>query len=243
MTFSLEAQLFGIALALYVSDAILLLYPNEGLLTAIGKGQWRVTFGSDTTRVRGKEVLFPSLILIHRPCFKLSWDYERVNREIRLTTDWLSRAEQFRALSPLVYGIAFAQLVIFPYAILIDRTDMSIMIALIYLYGTILAGLIWVWFQRQKFCLDNKGFTLLGFECLICPPLALNLVRKLSLKYCSSNDDLLLVAQELLQESAWHEVKKSFCDRLDEEIDAESETSARLQMLRAHRSILSEERV
>ncbi len=42
MSLSTELQLHALAIGLYVFDSVLLLYPNEGALTLIGNGKWRV---------------------------------------------------------------------------------------------------------------------------------------------------------------------------------------------------------
>jgi hypothetical protein len=42
MSLSTELQLLALAIGLHVFDSVLLLYPNEGALTLIGNGKWRV---------------------------------------------------------------------------------------------------------------------------------------------------------------------------------------------------------
>lgn len=236
MNLSVELQLLAVAIGLYVFDSMLLLFPNEGVLTSIGRNKWRIAFGSDNTRVRGKEILFPNLFLPHRPIFKLSWDYEGADPSKLIDIDWVAQKELFKNLTVPIYAIGFAQFILFPYVIFFFLTDLSIIIAIAYLYGSILIALIMIYRKRQIFHISKKKFYSLSFECLVCPPVAFNLVRKISLSLPVLRQDLLIVAQGLLEEKAWHVTKNLFISRLAEAIDFEDEGTQRHIRLNANRA-------
>ena len=235
MTLSVELQLLALTIGLYVFDSMLLLFPNEGLLTSIGNSKWHISFGSDTTRVRGKEVLFPNLFLPQRPIFKLSWDYEGVNASKLMNVDWLAQKNLFKNLMIPIYAIAFAQFILFPYVIFFFLTDLSIIIAIAYLYGSVLLALFLIYRKRDLFHISKRNFFSLSFECLVCPPVAVNLIRKISLSLPDINEDLLSVAKRLLEDEVWHVTKNSFMSKLMEEIDFEDEGTPRYIKLIANR--------
>jgi len=242
MRLSVELQLLALAIGLYVFDSMLFLFPNEGVLTSVGKARWRVTFGSDKTRVRGKEILFPNLLFLHRPIFKLSWDSEGATTQVApIAFDWDAQKVLFKGLMMPVYGIGVAQFIVFPYVIFFFLTDISIIVSLVYLYGSILIALFLVYRNRGIFHLSKRKFLSLSFECLICPPVAVNLVRKLSLGLPEINQDLLVVSQNLLGLEDWRTTKEKFISRIGEDIDFEDENTPRFVNLNANRDKLLKE--
>jgi len=81
----------------------------------------------------------------------------------------------------------------------------------------------------------------LSFECLVCPPVAVNLVRKLSLGLPEINQDLLVVSQNLLGVEDWRITKEEFISRIVEDIDFEDENTPRFVNLNATRDKLLKE--
>ena len=242
MSLSAELQLFMLAVGLYVFDSMLLLFPNEGILTSVGKARWHVAFGSDNTRVRGKEILFPNLFLLHRPIFKLSWNCEGVARQDPPNAfDWAAQRDRFKGLMIPVYGIGFAQFLVFPYVIFFFLTDLSIVLSLAYLYGSIFVALFLVYRKREDFHLSKRKFLSLSFECVVCPPVAVNLIRKISVGLPELAQDLLVVSQALLEGEDWNRTKDKFISRIGEEIDFEDENTPRFEKLIANRDRLLNE--
>jgi len=233
MSLSVEFQLLMLAVGLYVFDSTLLLYPNEGVLTLIGKDKWRIMFGSDNTRVRGKEVLFPNLLLPHRPVFKLSWEYEGAKLDAS-AVDWKVQKTLFKELALPVYLIGIAQFIMFPYVIFFYLTDLSIICSLVFLYLSILLSLFLVYRKRDSFYISKSKFFSISFECLVCPPVAFNLVRKLSLSLPEIKEDLLMVSKILLEPEIWRDAKGQFISRIIEEINFEEEGTSRFANLNAN---------
>ena len=91
------------------------------------------------------------------------------------------------------------------------------------------------------FHLSSGKFLSLSFECLICPPVAVNLVRKLSLGLPEINQDLLVVSQNLLGVEDWRTTKEKFIARIVEDIDFEDENTPRFVNLNANRDRLLNE--
>ena len=73
---SVEVQLIGLILALYLHDSILLLYSNEGVLTSSGSGRWKLGLGFSNTHIFGKELYLPNLLTVYRPMYRMRWEFE-----------------------------------------------------------------------------------------------------------------------------------------------------------------------
>jgi hypothetical protein len=73
--------------------------------------------------------------------------------------------------------------------------------------------------NAELFGLTGRKFVGLCFECLVCPPLAINLVRRLSLDLCSSAD-LLDASAKLLAPEDWANAKQKFAQRLEDQMSA-----------------------
>ena len=109
---------------------------------------------------------------------------------------------------------------------------------MVLLYASLLLALIWIGVNRARLGLTSGGFAMLAFECLVCPPFALNLVRKISAAM-PILDDLVRVARVLQAPQEWEASRREFVLRLDEEIEAEAEGSARLPVLTQSRRELA----
>ncbi len=224
MNISVELQLLLLAIALFVQDSTLLLFANEGLLM----GSWpkrkkcavrfNTLFGSDNARFKGKELLLLSL-LVHRPAFRLAWSYsDNWIKKPSATFDFHAKCVALKPLMPLMYVLALIQFVLLPIVVRFYLTDAHLIAVIALLYGTIIMTLSLLTLQRKPLKLSAKHLTTLWFECLICPPISINLVRKVSLKYVL-NADLLQLSQQLLSRNDWLATQPIFLKRLDEAID------------------------
>lgn len=222
----------ALAFALFLNDSVFLLFANEGILSADGRRRWRIALGSSNFQLRGKQLFFTHLLLIHRPIFKLTWSLEK--NTTATTTNWQDQRQVFNALRPIVVGIGFMQFIALPFVLFFYLTNVSIITVLILLYGLITAALIIVGLKRQPFALSKKRLTVLCFECLICPPIAVNLVRKLSLGL-NLTDDLVSTAKALLATDQWQAAQLEFIHRIDIQLTSEEDLSLRHAALKARR--------
>ncbi len=199
---------------IYILDCLVLLYANEAVTRLNGPG-WSVDFGSRQTWVAGKRVYllnpFTPLVAVYRTHWTIG-DCLPVADESALA-QWAEHALLIARLDARIAATAWVVLVILPIAML--------------LWGPLgfLAGAALSWFVvivllvrfagcRRALNLSMSEFAVLAFECLACPPCAVNLLRKLSLRY-RMNVDLLAVAARLDAGPA-----VSVLDRVGQQADA-----------------------
>lgn len=233
MVLQAEWTLMALAAALYVWDSALLLYANEGLLTPRGRDGWALELGS-TLRLAGRELYLPSPLTLHRPLFRLAWSFEAPAAG---DPGWSARRAAFRPLAPLVWGMAAALFVLLPLGLFSRFGEPMLIAALALLYLDILAALAWAALRRTRLGIAPKRLAALAFELLVCPPFALNLVRRLSLEI-PIGEDLIAAARRLQGADEWQASRALFAARLDDALLDESEDSPRAAALGRYRNLL-----
>jgi len=124
--------------------------------------------------------------------------------------------------------------------------------ALIYLTDI---GIVWLmWLYRRPLHLENRLFILPALELLICPPFAINIIRRLSLRVPVSEDFAhaarrllgpedwqVAQAEMLLRLDDWQTAQAEMLLQLDDEISLESPDDAWQKALQARRANLLDE--
>lgn len=238
MLLQAEVLLMALAIGLYLYDSALLLHFDEAVLVPAGRSRWLVRFGSDKLRLMGKELLLPNPLLPHRPLYRLSWRIPPV--PAALDDQWAARRTLFKRLAPLAWGMALALFVLLPLGLFTWLGTPLLLAALLLLYINTVVALSWIARNRTRLGLSRKHLTLLAFESLVCPPLALNLIRRISLAM-PVREDLMVAAERLQSLADWNSTRREFIRRLDEEIDGEDEGSERAALLRRSRQRLMED--
>lgn len=232
---SAELVLMAAIAGLYLYDSALLLHCNEAVLVPGGRRGWTVGFGSPNLGIGGKELLVPSPLQIHRPLYRLSWQFESAGAAVQ---PWAPAPERFAALAPLLWVIAVALFVLLPLGLFTRVGELALLAALVLLYPGILAALAWTWRHRAEFGLSRRRFAGLAFESLVCPPFALNLVRHLA-GNVQVREDLVSAARRLQGEEGWARTRRQLVKRLSNEIDAEDAGSERHGLLQQRRQMLA----
>lgn len=236
MSFSYEIQLMAIAIALYIFDSSLLLYANEGVLIAGPNGKWHAIQGSEEFMLLGRSVYVTNLLAPHRPAFRLVWTFDQPD-EKGSSTEWPDLAGKVRSVAPFTVGAAVALYVLLPLGFFTRLGTPFVFAALAALYLNIILAVCWLYPQRAAIHMHGKQFAALVFECIACPPFAVNLVRRVSLAQTIS-EEFLVAAQRLLDADAWADVRTRCVQQIDDEIEGEPEGSARVQALRNQRQRL-----
>lgn len=227
MVLQAELALMAAAAGLYLCDSALLLYFDEGILAPAGRGRWRVLFASDKFRLMGRGLFLPNPLLPHRPVFRLGWRFPSPGRAV--DAQWPARRALFRPLAPAVWAMSLALFVVLPLG-LFRLGEPALLAAVVMLYASIAAALVWTGLNRGRLGVPARRFAVLAFESLVCPPFALNLVRRLS-SAMPIGEDLVRAARALQAPHDWDASRLEFIARLDEEIDCEEEGSLRLPVL------------
>lgn len=232
-----EVLLVGGLVGLYLYDSALLLASNEVLLSPDRKGRWHALFGSNNFQLRGKEPFVPNPLLPHRPIYRFSWDSEGI---IVRSREWTAPVNRYSFLAPSIWFMFLAIFVLIPLGLLTRLGSIAIASGIILFYVNALIALSSVWFKRSDHGLSKRRFVSLAFECLTCPPFAINLVRHLSLGI-QPKEDFLSVVDQCLIGSARDAALSEVIIRIKNEIDWEDESSLRAQTLNSHLQYLSHE--
>lgn len=212
---STEVQLLVLAGLFYVYDSALLLYVNEGTLSPTRKG-WSVKTGDTGFTLRGKNLVFPNLLLPHRPVFRLSWNYK--HPAITPKVAWDTEKSLYSAFIPMVYGMALTLFFTLPAVLFFNRSDIALLscLALIYL-NAVLTGIV-LFFSRQQLQLSKSKCWSIFLECLLCPPLTINVIRKISTQRAPL-DSLVAAGVSLLEKEEWEHLRDELIAQIDNEIE------------------------
>ena len=228
-----EVALMLLVLGLYLYDSLLLLASNEAVLFQGWRGRWHAAFGADGWRLGMREPLLPNPLTPHRPLYRLRWRFDAPNEASADATARLVPVELLR-LTPFVLGLWLALFVLLPASLFFPAIGVSIGAAVAFAYLNIVAALLTLAALRAKLGLAASRFAALAIECLLCPPFAINLVRKLAAP-TPSRENFLVASERLLGGEALAQVHAACARRLDEQIDLEAEASPRMACLLATR--------
>ncbi|MFN5101022.1 MAG: hypothetical protein ACK5D0_12490 [Burkholderiaceae bacterium] len=212
---SSEVQLLLLAALLYVFDSALLLYVNEGTLTPTGK-DWSIKTGGSGFTIRGKNLVFPNLLLPHRPVFRLSWNYKTPT--ITAPIAWEAERSLYRKLVPMVYGMAILLFLTLPAVLFFNRSDVVLLTCLTMIYmNAALTGIALFNSRKQLELSKDKCWSIL-LECLLCPPLNINVIRKISTQRVLPGS-LVAAGVSLLRKEEWDRLRDELLDQIDNEIE------------------------
>ena len=259
----IEFWLMGGVILAYVVDSALLLFANEGALTRTASGRWRARLGAAAFTLGGRGLYLPPLGAPHQPLFRLVWtgkervEQEKVNADeqpqaesapaetqarmaeaVDVFARWESVADAFYPLSLPLLLIALGLYLYLPLALFSRLGHFAFGFALALAYGGALHGILWVYWHRERFGLTRPRWAALALECLLCPPCALNLVRKVSVRLPATllpTTELVQTASLLLEQSELERFHRELVPVLEETLEADADASkeAGLRHLRA----------
>jgi len=237
MMVHVELALLALFAALYVYDSALLLHSNEAVLVQCRKGRWIAGFGSARATLRGLELYLPNPLLPTRPMVRLSWQYEG-SKPARGKVVPVVRREQFRVLVPLVWSHFACSFVVLPLALFAHWGDLFIALAFALIYANVLLLALVLWWRRRALGLSGRQLASVVFDIAVCPPFALNLIRRLSLRI-PVGEDFVQAARRLQKPADWELTKAELRSRLSQELQGEEPDAPRAQALRAQCESLS----
>jgi hypothetical protein len=228
---SSEVLLVGLIFALYLTDCVRLLDPDEALLIGRGPGRWAPGFGARHWRLAGKEPFLVNPLLPDQAVFRLRW---RPVPAVSPAADPSSNPPQTRTVelpvqaTRLGYFAWATWLLLFvtvPLCLLARLGPAATLPAAALVYASVLASLAAAWAWRVPLQLGASAFGLLAFECLACPPHAANIARKV-VALRPVDEDFETAAARLLAPPQWDEARSECLARLDEQIERHGEDAA-----------------
>jgi hypothetical protein len=240
---SVEVLLVAAASAIYIADSAQLLYANEGLIFLVRRG-WRATLGAKQFSLLGRSVHIPAPLAPQRPLFRLSWSASAASEGAAAATgaerptaaEWAALAERFAPLALPLWVIALGLFALLPIGLFSPLGYRAVLPGLLLIYGGAVWALAWTWLRRGPLHLTRSKWSLLAFECLACPPCALNLVRKLSLGMDEAllpGRNLIQAVDTLLRASERSTFRRSLIESLEDRLDLdEGSTGAFIRQMR-----------
>lgn len=234
-----EWLLLALLLALYLYDSAHLLAANESAFSVDRHGCWQVHFGAEHFPLKGREPLLAQPWAPWRPLFLLRWSMQGSDGQ---TAAWNEEALQafFRRLTLWILLQMVGLFGMLPLGLTTRLGYDFAALGLLVFYAAAGVALTLSWRQRQALQLSARQFAGLAFECLSCPPFALNLVRHLSWRL-PVGESLPQAAQRLLPPPAQAAVRTAMLSRLASALAWEEENTAANQAMQTYRQTLLNE--
>jgi hypothetical protein len=234
---SYEVELLALAALLYFYDSCALLYSNEAILICDSSQHWSATTGWRGFLLAGRALCVLNPFTPYRPSFQLHWDFNRLDTESTDLT-WSNRAQEFKGIGPLTLTAGIALFFLLPLGMFTELGRYAVISAVSLLYGSILLALFQL---RRKGILTAFGvqhFWGFAFECIACPPFAVNMIRRITLAYRVA-EPLPLAAVRLLNANRWAELRDRCVLRIDDALQQVGEDSREYKALEAQKQRLT----
>lgn len=218
--FTVSAEL-QIALAIcifYLYDAALGLQADEGLLRRARKS-WHAQLATQGFELRRAYLLWPPVLLPHQPVYRLRWNPAHIQLPAapQAVQQLARHAASFTPFVLPLYLLALLLFAALPIVFFVLHSEMAQLMALALIYlSTLWLALLCVRHGRQGHT-DAKAARSIAIQILLCPPFALNAVRKLSLAYTPACD-LPQAAQQLARPDSWQALAKAMHGTIKEQI-------------------------
>jgi hypothetical protein len=237
VSFDAQAGLMLLACALYVFDALLLLRPDELVLTEGRSGAWHPRFGANGWKLRGLEPLLPNLLAPWRPMVRVHWAFE----EGLAVTDTGPPLPTLRS-GPRVATTVLLLLVFIalPVGLFVYPVTSFVLAVVALIYATCVAIVTLLFFEWRRLGLRRSEFWKLSVEYIACPPFAINAVRKTSLM-TPIRRGLARAPASRSDAAAWLDRQVEI--RVREQMDSEPEGSERMGRLKGLAQSLAQRQV
>jgi len=208
--------------ALYLFDSSSLLYSNE-LILSESKRSFSATTGS-SLQIGGRFLYVPNILKPHHAHFKGSWswrDHGAAREFIPELLHFVDALSLPKAGCALLAGLMFLAL---PYLLLTSGKPLLLLFTLCSIYLTIAVMVHSAYRHRKALELSRRQIALIGTEAFLCPPFAINFVRKICEKR-GLKQDALALSQRLLSRNRMLSTLAAVQERLATSIAFTDESS------------------
>ncbi len=189
MNLSYEVLLVIGIYGFYIYDSIFLVYSNQ-IVFVESLGKWKFSFPSYRYRLRGKFLFLPNILTPYKAIFLQSWP----SQEKQFSSSSNNKQKIFlKELLPYrIYSVSIAFLVLLalPLGIFFLASTNLLLVILLSIYFLSLTLVTNLWFDRRNLNLTNKEVVSIAIDAIACPPFAVNIVKKISLKMRSENSPI-----------------------------------------------------
>lgn len=232
MTLSFEALLILGAIGFYLYDSIELLRINEFALVRNGE-RWSYVYPTSGWQILRKWPFIPNPIRPDVDIYLVSWSPNASTR--RKSTKRLnvfeSRVTPLRHSARVLFAMLF---LVLPLVLLIYGSGVQLLLLFVCVYGTIVVVAYLLYRNRRPLQLTTRRLLLLLFECLACPPFAVNVLRKVTYRSALIGDPISF-AMRVLDRDTFCRLVSDVCERIEMQLCWFDEGAARYSALVAYR--------
>ncbi len=216
----------------------MLLYANE-LVYLHTQGRWSFTTAPSCWQLSGKYLYLPNLLTPERALFRVNWSPSSRQQHHEMEMRELQRLlEAVDSLRYLMQALWVLLIIVLPITLLVSGTSSLLLAVLGLIYLTIVTLLFQVYRKRGDLGLTRVAFAKLAFDSLACVPLALNLLRKVTLRYPLARDPIKF-AQLQFDATVFSQLVATLDQWITNELQCEEETSPRYKSLRDYQQMLT----
>jgi hypothetical protein len=237
-----EVQLILVIFLLYLYDCVVLAYHNEVVAHRLPSG-YSVVFPRNSAAFGRRLLLWLSPATPFYPAYRLVWS--SCPPPAAAPAAWVGA---FRARDAALFSRLFPGTLLLALAVLLFIPLGLYFLSPLYVLALLPLVYLLVFFQLRQLArfradypapsLAQGKFWLLAVECFICPPSAINLVRKVSLNLPLAVD-LVCFAENLLPPDACQQVVGSVVERIGEQLLlAEDMNAPEVRQMQAHAACL-----
>lgn len=223
MTLAAESLLALLIIGLYINDSVSLLPGNQAMLAQGVRGQWAARFAARRFTLLGKHVFVGGVLPPNTLLFKLAWTMEA---DAPASPGWEGYGRLLRPFQWAAALLFVLIMVLLPLALVLRAGDAAVLILLALTYLSVCNVWIALWLARHRLELSSAYCLKLGVEMLLCPPVAVNLPRRISLQR-TVDEDFVSACRRLLPPTQWADAAENLVMRIDDELESEDAGSAR----------------
>ncbi|MCE1270358.1 MAG: hypothetical protein LWW88_02115 [Acinetobacter sp.] len=183
----------------YIYDSAHLYFYNEFNITKGIRPIFNFQHISKMLNFFNKYLVIPNLFLSHQLIFKCAWKIKNISSPTHLDSEG-----NIKIISKTLQPLQFLNILLFwltigilPILIIFKFGYIALTITLSLIYLLNLVSIIFVIIKRKVLQLSWSKVMQLLLDILLCPPFALNLLRKISLNYNIETEGTVLAAQIL----------------------------------------------
>jgi hypothetical protein len=223
------------AITFYLLDSAALLYGNEFIFT-LRSEQWAWSAGSDVI-LRGRRLYLPNPLTPQLLTIRTAWSEQQLGDRAENSANIATLQQTLRPVAILSQLLLFMVVIALPAVIALLGTGAALLavFGLCYLSALTMIGLLYR--RRARLSISNRQFVGLALDSLLCPPFAINLVRKIGLRQNLVADPAVFANENFLPEQA-STLINAICKRLEQDMSGLDQAEAKWIQLQAYRERL-----
>lgn len=185
----------------YIYDSTHLYFYNEFNIQKGLNASFKSQLISRKFNFSRQYLVIPNLLLSHQLLYKCAWRFKNIHSAIDQ-----NEIEHIRKISLTLKPLQIINFIIFlltlgilPLLLIYKAGYLAISITLMMIYGLNLFSIFFVMIKRKILQLSWLKTIQLLLDVLLCPPFAVNLLRKISLNYQIKTEGILFASQILDQ--------------------------------------------